>query len=394
MPAFLLARFALRGLGRKAQVRCLQHPGGVVESNVLNIGIEKDFHSAIGIFPDAEGMLSEREDEFATELNRWVPGPLDKKGSAIAEELVAQLRLRSREFRELGHLLFTRFVNDGGEVLAESAERARPPLALGDHLASALMATKGTSPPVTEADYRAVVDRAVKGLLADHLNHWVLEGVSAMASSAIASGLPAHLLAGIHTHLIVMQVVNFRRQRTLKGCQWTVLDIPGEQEELVLGDVGPLCVFGEERLSSWRASDLPMRSVYLPFGPRTLLVGSYGAPAPVPMSGRLNDASLALSRNFVVGRHPQSWFEQRTDFRTRATEMSAELTFGIDTPRAAEFVDPAVKAVRDWVDSVVERHWAGRGTPAIRPTVVMPRSVDVGAVTQRCENTGPPTPSG
>lgn len=357
MPVFLLARFAHTGSGRSARIRCVLRNGGVIDTSVVNVGVEKDFHSEYSMFPDAEGMLSRREAEFAKELNRWQPGLLDRAGSGVAEEMVAQLRLRSREFRELGRSLFSAFVKDGGRVLETAVEQVRPPILLRDNLAQSLMDAIGKNLPVSADDWKRTVDTVVKPMLCTHLNYWAVEGGWSIAQAAVASGFPADLLAGVHTQLIVMQIVNHRRHQVFGPFHWSVAEIAGE--ELVLGDVGPLCLYGNKRrLCSWRASKLPVQSVFLPIGPRWLLVGSYRQRATIPSSERLNKATFALSREFVVGRQSKSWFAGRTDFGKRANELSPERILGVEVPPASQVVDPLLAAIQTWVTELVERHWA------------------------------------
>lgn len=370
MPAFFLSRFALCKQKSRVRVRCIQRDGGVLVTSVTNLGVVKDFHSKDGMLRDPEALLSQRESTYAAAIEGWSPGTLDKKGCAIADEFVAHLWLRSRIIRDLGQRLMDAGAQVTGSAFERTLVRSQQGASIREELASvlALAIEKGGE---SGGDAGTAADELLRPVLARHLSLWALQEVASLGKAFKDDGVLSRMLGPLHTQAILLQILNRRPRENFGDCPWIVAEVPDTQ--LVLGDVGPLCVHnGCTRLDGLHGNGAPAEAVLLPLDPTHLLIAGRGRRIRIPAFETINDATIALSRDFVVGVNPAFWFENKLPlFGTRADETDPEQVLG---PKASDF-DSLSEAISsglvDWMKSVLERHWPvpNVGNSAPEPTL-------------------------
>lgn len=363
LPEFLLSAFQVPGGRRVPRVRGLR-ADGVFEAGVRDVGVETDFHHDNGFFRDPEGMLSEWEGEFANEIKRWTVGPLDEKGRAAVDRLIPHLRLRSRTFRLLGARLMRSCmsVTDRGIVQAVSSTRPTNSLrAQLGHLLDEAIHRAGTG-TWNESSRDYLLDEAAKRVITQHISHWSIVETARFARALLTEDMATEMLTGVHTILILTTLMNQRKFEAFGDCQWEIIAIRGGP--LLLGDVGPVCAYrGQTCLKPLYAAAAPLQAVFLPLGPQRLVVGWHGERPKLPSAASLNEATLELSHEFVVGTWPAARLKaQAPRLAARAAEDTPERILGIEAESGMPFVAKAAQAIADWSAGRVDRYWGGTET--------------------------------
>ncbi len=360
LPVFLLSAFQIPGGRRVPRVRGLR-AGGVFEAGVRDVGVETDFHHVEGFFRDPEGMLSKWEGEFAEEIKRWTVGPLDEKGRAAVDRLIPHLRLRSRTLRELGARLMQSFLSVTERGIAQFVIASRPPLSLRDQLGGLLdgAARHAQAGTWNEGSRQQLLDQATKHAVQQHAAYWSILEAARLNRVLLTEEVTTEMLTGAHTMLILTALMNQRKFEAFGDCCWEIVAVSGGT--LLLGDVGPLCWYrGQARLKPLYAAAAPLRAVFLPLGPERLVVGWHGARPPLPSVAILNQATLELSHEFVVGTWPAEQLDgQRSRLAARAAEDTPETILGIEVNAEAPLVAEVARAIAEWATSRVDRYWSG-----------------------------------
>lgn len=360
LPVFLLRCFRLRESDRIAKVRVIRK-NAVFETAVHNVGVERDFHTSSAFFSDPEQILSEQEGEFATELNRWKIGRLDERGGAAADRLVFHLRFRSKVMRRIGSEVMDIAVATSGDAINQAVTASRPLQSMKEQLGCLIqgVAEKARCGTWDVAD-ELQTDIRLKEIVSRHLSHWAVFESARFARFVVEGGLPAEMIANVHTTLILTTLLNHRKRAAYGDCHWAVVRT---DKPLLLGDVGPLGRYpGARRLKPIVMSSLPLASIYLPIGPKRLLVGWYGPGLHVPSEHVLNAATVALSREFVVGNMPRNSMEQlRENLGCRSDEDSAQSVLGVEMPNGCPLVDEVTGHLVQWAHDRVWSLW--NGTP-------------------------------
>lgn len=359
LPLFLLSAFAVKRRGRTSQVRVLRKDG-VFETAATNVGVEKNFHSTAGIFTDPEGILSRREGEYAAAISRWSAGRLSPADAAVADDFVGHLRLRSRVMREMGRLLIEPMFAQGAAAYAEQLREMAPAKRMSEEIAD-LIGDRLSNVPRSQLG--GAVDRHLLPVLQRHIASWVLEEAGHLMQVVCNEKLSRELLSGTHTHLILLQVLNRAQGRTLRGWHWKVLRT---DKPVLLGDSGPVSVTRESRvLTSFNAAAMENAcAVLLPLAPRRLLVGSESIRFRPPTIAKLNNATIELSYEFVVGTQSQAWLKrQREQFGRRSDHHTPGLALGVEPPNPRPVIADAIGMAHTFVSETVAKRW-GRITDA------------------------------
>lgn len=360
LPVFLLSAFQIPGGRRVPRVRGLR-AGGVFEAGVRDVGVEKDFHHFESFFRDPEGMLSEWEGEFAEEIKRWTVGPLDEKGRAAVDRLIPHLRLRSRTLRELGARLMQLFLSVTERSIEQVVTTSRPPASLRDRLGGLLdeAVRRAQAGTWNESSRQQLLDEAAKHAFQQHAAHWSILEAARLCRVLLTEEVTTEMLTGIHTMLILTALMNQRKFEAFGNCRWEIVAV--SDGTLLLGDVGALCWYhGQTRLKPLYAAAAPLRVVFLPLGPERLVVGWHGGRPPLPSVAVLNQATLELSHDFVVGTWPtEKLDEQRSRLAARAAEDTPETILGVEVNAEAPFVAEVARALAEWAATRVDRYWTG-----------------------------------
>jgi hypothetical protein len=372
LPVFLLKRFRLAARDRVPRLRVLRRDR-VIETAAHNIGVERDFHNATTFFSDPERLLSRAEAEFAAELARWKVGPLDEKGRVVADRLIPHLRIRSKIMRRLASQLMDFAVASTGDAISVAVAASRPRPTIQEDIAALIKEVAVSAQAGTWGDSQTQsVDDRVKSVLKRHLAHWSVLEAARLARALLDEGLPAEVLTGTHTTLIITTLLNHRKLAAFGDCRWAVLKT---NEPLLLGDVGPLGRYvGVRSLKPMYMSSAPLRAIYLPIAPRLLLTGWRGTQPTLPSARALNVAAVALSHEFVVGTVPRAELERlRPLLGRRAREDSAEVVLGVETPSGSPVVEAIASQLSGWAARRIDRYWSGTAAEPDRILLDPPR---------------------
>jgi len=357
LPVFLLKHFGITTRGSSARVRVIRRER-VFETAVTNVGLERDFHTDT-MFPDPERMLSRAEAEFARELTRWKVGSLDDRGRVHADRLIPHLRLRSKIIRRVGHQLMKLAADSTDRAISDVVLRSRPEASLREDVASLLDAAATESLHGSwDATGREVAIESARVMLGRHLSHWAILESARLARFVLDGGLPAEVVDGVHTSLILRALLGHRKFAAFGNCRWALQEVKGS---LLLGDVGPLARYvGVRTLKPMYMSSAVLRAIYLPVASNRLLVGWYGHRRVAPSVDALNAATVALSHEFVVGSLAERRMEQlRATLGGRAAEDSAQAILGVDAPDGASLVLDVARAVSKIALTHIDGSWSG-----------------------------------
>lgn len=360
LPVFLLSGFQIPGGRQVPRMRVLR-ADRVFEAGVTDVGVETDFHSESGFYRDPEGMLSKWEGEFATEIKRWTVGPLDHAGRALADKLVAHLRLRSRTLRRLGAQLMESLLRVAEGGLSQVVTANQPDTSLREELGAMLDAAtrQARAGTWTEQTREQWLDHAARDAVARHVAHWSVLEAAGLTRSILSDGFGSEMVTAVHTMMMLTALINYRKFEAFGDFRWEVAGVTGDT--LLLGDVGPLCRYhGQSRLKPLYAASSPLDAVYLPIAPDRVLIGWHRKRPESPDSTTLSRATLELSHEFVVG----TWASERLsaergNLAARAKEDSPEAILGLEVPSDAPFITEIARVLSESVSRRVVENWAG-----------------------------------
>jgi hypothetical protein len=312
----------------------------------MNVGVVRDFHDQQhGIVRDVEGYLSREESRFAQAIARWQGGGLSETDSAIADSLVAHLRLRGRTLREFGEKIVSRFSGQLHQEIAAAIERLAPTRPLLQVIDSLTVARPDSSAVPSESPQPQIRDD-----IARHFAFWVTSGVWEVCRAMMTVETQGLLLRAAHSQLVLSDLVNRRRRQAFGPFRWFVAQI--SRSGLVLGDIGPVCQYpGRRGLHPLGNTSVPT-AVYLPIGLRRVLVGTDVWRLRTPSFETLNLATVRLSREFVVGGSSERHLRRlQPRLGDRSHEDTPKQCLGYTDSDPAPFVNEAVK---DLYDAMVE----------------------------------------
>jgi hypothetical protein len=316
VPQLLLRYFALRTKGADGETLCCLTKRGVrSRENIANVCVERDYYSSPGVHIDPEKVMAEREDRFAELLRTCHSQPrLKGKEAKSAAEFVSHLRLRSRAMRSFFQQVFQQLQEDSIDGFVRQAARTdRPTTPLQEDLRSIF----ATSTSQSCGDLGRVLNR--------HLSSWVLEDLIGLKNHPMMLELLQMIGPAVQSHLITVHLLN---RASDASYQWRTVAL--KDHDLLLGDCGPLYRDNPRALFTYLFNNEgPDSAIYLPIGPDRLLVGSKSPTSPVPTVEALNQASIELSEEYVVGLWAPSRFRKeakRLGKRTGSHKLPPELT--------------------------------------------------------------------
>jgi hypothetical protein len=354
LPKFLLAEFAISSRKREYTVRGINKQQGLFVANTNKVGLVKDFHAIEGIFKDAERHLSDRETEFATEMRSWCPGELSERGARIADELVWHLRLRSRILRTVLESALSQL---GARLQVSISTELDKRGSARDAWEELALAVEGLALGRDTEKGPEEIRRKLRIGLTEFLTRVTALETSNLIDLILRDETYRELARGIQTHIVVLDRYNRKNREAFGKVPWQVIET---DEELVLGDVGPLARHANSRtLGPLIAKSEPLLAVLLPIGPRRLLAASRMNRLRLGDVTGFNRTVCELSHDFVVSTLSEHRLQQLQPLLgSRAAEDERFDPLGLEPASIDQTGGAVLREIQEWVTRRMSAAWA------------------------------------
>jgi hypothetical protein len=305
LPRFLLKGFASRTARQQYYTWVFQKGKPPFESNILNIGLAKNFYTHRDDI-DADATITAQEEILSNHVQdlRRCPShtPVDSVKSAA---LVTNIVLRTKSLRQafqdpteyfLHSLLRTLAVPGVMQNLLKNYARTHSKKLMGE-----LLASREEFSALTNREKEVLQDLAVRMIpeMVDKHSETLSSQLGPLFDTLLQNlnaRLP-YMIKESHIKALMIGNATSIREAAMQNLNWFVFVTQGEK--FILGDVGPICKNSGTNRHLLLASPEDTDEIFCPISDTCLLVGTKEKLPPIDLH-EINSASASCSGQFFV----------------------------------------------------------------------------------------------
>lgn len=290
IPRLLLKGFVYRTKGNSAFVHLFLQGDPPREVNIVNVAVARYFYGTPGEGP-VDAILTAREGEYGALLDELRRREVRPERKRLMEEFVTHLIVRTKNARDAVTLLGEAAFAAIERSLQTASGRARMRQRVQDNLLSrpevrdALAGMPPGKRRRAEKDMRKALSRMDPG-----------EALAQLRREEGGHDLPGMVRRAQFNALGTLGAPP-ASAGALGRFEWSV--VPYYGGGLILGDLGPLAIFGGEVRSPLHGG-APLEAILLPISTQCLLIGALPDARPLVDEEVVNRTSAEYSRDFLI----------------------------------------------------------------------------------------------